>query len=83
MIMNFDDWWASLMSAEHKTLGYNNAKFVWNEARQEAASTLYLDDFSLCSSGDKVIIMHSSGEGGSFYKKAFEEVVRKFFNDNF
>ena len=83
MIMNFDDWWASLMSAEHKTLGYNNAKFVWNEARREAASTLYLDDFSLCSSGDEVIIMHSSGEGGRFDKKKFEEAVREFYNKHF
>lgn len=83
MSTDFNYWWASLMSAEHKTIGYNNAKFVWNEARQEAASTLYLDDFSLCGSGDEVIIMHSSGEGGRFKKKDFEDAVRKFFNDNF
>lgn len=81
--MTFDDWWNALTVAEQKLMGYNVALFVWNEARQEAASTLYLDDFSLCSSGDEMIIMHSSGEGGRFNKKAFEEAIRKFFNDNF
>ena|GEM_PF-3934115 len=81
--MRFDDWWNTLTVAEQKLMGHNVAQFVWNEARREAASTLYLDDFSLCSSGDEMIIMHSSGEGGRFNKKDFEEAVHKFFNDNF
>ena len=30
--MNFDQWWATLTPAEQKTIGINNARFVWREA---------------------------------------------------
>lgn len=30
--MTFEEWWATLTPAEHKVIGVNNAKFVWNAA---------------------------------------------------
>lgn len=30
--MTFDEWWATLTPAEHKLIGENNAKFVWDAA---------------------------------------------------
>ena len=30
--MTFDDWWKTLTVAEQKLIGYNVAKFVWEQA---------------------------------------------------
>jgi hypothetical protein len=81
--MRFEDWWEQLPDREQRVIGYNNAKFVWNEHRRLAASTVFLDEFSFCDSSNEVIIFNGDGEGGRFNKKDFEEAVRKFFNDNF
>jgi hypothetical protein len=35
--MNFDHWWASLTEKEQRTIGINNAKFVWREACEVCA----------------------------------------------
>jgi hypothetical protein len=87
VIGSFDDWWAKLSAAEQKLIGMNNAVFVWNEARRQAPSVLFLDSFQLCRSGDELIIMRSSGpsdgEGGRFSLKEFEDAVNEFFNERF
>ena len=31
--MTFDQWWQTLTPAEHKTIGINNARFVWQAAQ--------------------------------------------------
>ena len=33
--MTFDEWWATLTPAEHKVIGVNNAKFVWQAAQRK------------------------------------------------
>jgi hypothetical protein len=35
--MTFNDWWQTLTPAEHKTIGKNNARFVWRMAHQICA----------------------------------------------
>jgi hypothetical protein len=79
----FEDWWAKLSPAEQKMIGVNNAKFVWEEARRQAPSTLYLNGFQVCRIEDDLIIMSTNGEGGRFNMQEFEDVVRDFFNKNF
>jgi hypothetical protein len=34
--MTFDQWWQTLTPAEQKTIGINNARFVWQAAIAEA-----------------------------------------------
>jgi hypothetical protein len=38
--MTFDDWWAQLSPAEHKTLGKHNCHFVWQECQQHTLMTI-------------------------------------------
>ena len=35
--MTFQQWWQTLTPAEHKTIGINNARFVWRAAIAEAS----------------------------------------------
>ena len=37
--MNFYDWWDQLTSKEQMLIGKNNAKFVWDQAMDEAAKS--------------------------------------------
>jgi hypothetical protein len=45
--MTFDEWWATLTPAEHKLIGENNAKFVWDAAtthEREACAKVCQDE---------------------------------------
>jgi hypothetical protein len=38
--MTFQDWWEQLTKAERKTLGENNAKYVWEECQKYTLMTI-------------------------------------------
>ena len=45
--MNFHEWWATLSPKEQLILGTNNARFVWQQAREACAK----DIFEMCKEG--------------------------------
>ena len=85
--MSFDDWWWQLPAVERKLLGYNNGKFVWEEAAKHFTAVLTLPNFIISCTGDRVVIMRTdskaSGEGGMFNINEFDAAVNKFFSDRF
>jgi hypothetical protein len=38
--MTFEDWWLQLTKAEHKLIGQQNARFVWQECQKYTMMTI-------------------------------------------
>jgi hypothetical protein len=38
--MTFEQWWEDLTTREQHVIGYSNAKFVWDQARESCAQML-------------------------------------------
>jgi hypothetical protein len=38
--MTFEQWWEDLTTREQHVIGYSNAKFVWDQARESCALML-------------------------------------------